>query len=108
MSGHKESEHEPDWRVASIRVVRWLKYTPEGRIDSTSPKPESVRVQFAASRDFAWFKAPKLEEPKPPTPPEEFIFLLSRPSTVMPYVLTDPMDLLPMSELSDVERLLRG
>ncbi len=47
------SEHDPDWRVAEIRVSRTLKGKAGG---------ETVKMMFANSKDVQWFRSPKYQE----------------------------------------------
>ncbi|MDO8536697.1 MAG: hypothetical protein Q7R94_00415 [bacterium] len=48
------SEHDPNWQIATVKVVRPLKpYRPIRGITE-------VYVVFAGSRDIAWFRSPKL------------------------------------------------
>jgi hypothetical protein len=47
------SEHDPEWWVASVRVLTSLRGATEGAL---------VNVIFPASRDVMWFNAPKLKE----------------------------------------------
>jgi hypothetical protein len=45
------SEHDPEWHIASVRVVTSLQGGAQGDV---------VNVLFPASRDIVWFNAPKL------------------------------------------------
>ncbi len=45
------SEHDPEWHIASVRVVTPLRGGTQGAL---------VNVLFPASRDIVWFNAPKL------------------------------------------------
>lgn len=47
-----ESEHDPEWHVASVRVVAAI---------SGAQNDALVNVIFPASRDVMWFKSPKLK-----------------------------------------------
>jgi hypothetical protein len=94
-----KSEHDPIWWIAKITVRSVLK----GR------KPNAkIEVLFANSADRAWFHSPKLH------PGTGGILLLHRvtdpeaPKDLPPgvYQATDPLDLLPVERLPEVERLL--
>jgi hypothetical protein len=58
------SEHDPEWHVASVRVLKPIRGTDQGAL---------VNVLFPASRDVIWFNAPKL------TPGQEAIFITHDP-----------------------------
>jgi len=45
------SEHDPEWHVASVRVLAAIQNSEQGAL---------VNVNFPASRDVVWFNAPKL------------------------------------------------
>jgi hypothetical protein len=60
------SEHDPEWHVASVRVLTPIRNGDQGAV---------VSVVFPASRDIAWFNSPKL------TVGEEAIFITHRPET---------------------------
>ena len=93
----KESEHTPQWNVAIIKVENLLK----GNVAE-----EQIQVYFSASDDVRWFNAPKLENN------QNAIFLLKRTDGFMgiknAYLLINPNDLLPVSELENVKRLLKN
>jgi len=94
-----KGEHDPVLRLARLVVKSVLK----GR------KPaDKLEVLFASSTDIAWFKSPKLY------PGTNGIFLLRRvsenkflegaPHTAFQAI--DPLDLLPMERIAEVERML--
>jgi hypothetical protein len=94
-----KSEHDPIWWIARVAVKSVLKgRKPAGKIE----------VLFANSADRAWFKSPKLH------PGTSGILLLRHlthpdaPKDVPPtaFEATDPLDLLPIERLAEVERLL--
>jgi hypothetical protein len=95
----RPSEHDPLWWVAQVTVKSVVKgRKPAGRVD----------VLFASSTDMAWFKSPKLHRGT------SGIFLLRHvrgdevPKEVPPtaYQATDPLDLLPLERLAEVERVI--
>lgn len=94
-----KSEHDPMWWIARVTVKSVVKgRKPAGKVD----------VLFANSTDIAWYESPKLH------PGTSGIFLLRHlthdevpkdvPRTA--YRATDPLDLLPIERLAEVERLL--
>jgi hypothetical protein len=62
------SEHEPDWRVADIKVDEVHKGTIQG---------DTVSVRFPDSQDVLWHDAPKFH------PGQEGFFMLHRPDGAM-------------------------
>jgi hypothetical protein len=62
------SEHEPDWRVADIKVDEVHKGTLQG---------DTVSVRFPDSPDVLWHDAPKFH------PGQEGFFMLHRPDAAM-------------------------
>ena len=58
------SEHDPEWHVASVRVLTALQNSEQGAL---------VNVIFPASRDVVWFNAPKLNAG------QEAIFITHKP-----------------------------
>ncbi len=96
-----EGEHDPIWWLARVAVNAAHK----GR----KPRAE-IEVLFAASIDRAWYRAPKLY------PGTSGILLLRHvkddevseevPRTA--YQATDPLDLVPIEWLAEVERALGG
>jgi len=90
-----ESEHDPLWSSATIRVTSAVKGAASG----------PVVVNFATNFDYLWALAPK------PKVGDTGIFLL-QPDREKKYrasglFLLDPLDALPTSELERVRRLLR-
>jgi hypothetical protein len=104
----RPSEHEPEWQVATVRVVTPLRGGQAGQI---------VTVIFPSSRDIAWFNAPKLK------PNQDAIFIAHAPnkedaalysgSTLATfldkqpgYLVTHPFDVLPPTDEARVRTLL--
>lgn len=102
------SEHDPEWHVASVRVLTALQSSEQGAL---------VNVIFPASRDVVWFNAPKLKAG------QEAIFITHRPDKddaqlmrapgVAEFlekqsaeVVSQPFDTVPPSEESRVRTLL--
>jgi len=102
-------EHDPDWQVALVRVTTTTK--------GTAPVGQSIPVIFPASRDIIWFNVPKLHVG------QDSIFLLHRPQTdelsahrelaafdrvdTQPtYLISHPLDVLPVSEGDHLHTLL--
>jgi hypothetical protein len=94
-----KSEHDPMWWIARVMVKSVLKgRKPAGKVD----------VLFANSIDIAWYKSPKLH------PGTSGILLLrhltrgdaSKDVPRTAYEAIDPLDLLPIERLAEVERLL--
>lgn len=89
-----ESEHNPLWQPASLRVEKALKGQP----------PAALTVFFASSNDAMWVRSPKLKRG------EQGIFLLRR--FELPYfpppglVVVDPVDVQDLKQLDRVVRLL--
>lgn len=101
------SEHDPEWRVASVRVVTPLRGVKEG----------VVLIIFPASRDIMWFNSPKLERG------QEGVFIAHKPlkeeetllraTGVLDFIrrqpaelVTHPYDVLPATEEGRVRELL--
>ena len=87
------TEHDPQWSEAEIEVTEVLKGTPAGK----------VTIVFPASNDVMWYKAPK------PKVGEESIFLLRTGLVgVAPERIgvSEPQDVLPVSQLPRVKTLL--
>lgn len=85
------SEHDPQWHIATIRVIRSLKGDLDGEID----------VRYPSSRDIRWYRVPKPEEG------QEGVFVLHRDGQRagdVELALVDPDDLLPVGE-EELERL---
>jgi hypothetical protein len=102
------SEHDPEWHVATVRVVTPLYGGEAGHV---------VTVIFPASRDVVWFNAPKLK------PDQEAVFITHAPSREdaalyrasglaafldkqPAYLVTEPSDVLPPSDEARVRGLL--
>jgi hypothetical protein len=76
------SEHDPDWHVAMIRVVRTLK----------GEHKDEVAARFPKSRDIAWYRVPK------PRDGQQGVFLLHRDGLEVggvPLAILYPESLLP-------------
>jgi hypothetical protein len=101
------SEHDPEWQVASVRVVSPLRGAKEG----------TVLIIFPASRDIMWFNSPKLQRG------QEAVFLAHKPlkeeepllraTGVLDFIrrqpaelVTHPYDVLPANEEARVRELL--
>lgn len=89
--GGFESEHNPVWQDAIVEVDTGLKGARQG---------EKITVRFAASRDVAWFRAPKLE------PNQRAVFLLRKDRDTKVFLLSDPRDLLAPEESGRAKRLM--
>lgn len=105
--GEQPSEHDPEWQVATIQVVKPLRGGTAG---------ENVTVVFPASRDIVWFHAPKLK------PGQDAVFLahaaarqedviqhralqeLMQKQTI--YLVTEPYDVLPPADEDRIRGLL--
>ena len=102
------SEHDPEWHVASVRVLTALRSSEQGAL---------VNVIFPASRDVVWFNAPKLKAG------QEAIFVTHKPDKddtplmrapgVAEFlekqsaeVVSQPFDIVPPSEEARVRTLL--
>lgn len=90
-----ESEHDPLWSRATIRITTVVKGRASG----------PVVVNFATNFDYLWALAPK------PKVGDTGVFLLQpdreKKYRVSGYFLLDALDALPTSELERVRRLLR-
>jgi hypothetical protein len=90
-----ESEHDPLWSRATIRITS----AEKGRAS------EPVVVNFATNFDYLWALAPK------PKVGDTGIYLLQpdpeKKYRVSGFFLIDPLDALPISELDRVRRLLQ-
>jgi hypothetical protein len=101
------SEHDPEWQVASVRVVSPLRGAKEGM----------VLIIFPASRDIMWFNTPKLQRG------QEAVFIAHKPlkeeepllraTGVLDFIrrqpaelVTHPYDVLPATEEGRVRELL--
>jgi len=106
----RRSEHDPEWQVASVKVVSPIQKTTAGQV---------VTVLFPASRDIVWYRVPKLKTG------QDAIFIthvLSREEAAgyrdsgLPallerqpdgvHAITDPNDVLPSSDEARVKALL--
>ena len=95
----RQSEHDPEWWIAEVRVEAVLKGTKD---------LQDLKVLFANSKDIAWYLSPKLHEGV------RGILLLRRATDVeeLPkriraaYAATHPLDLQPLESLIDIERML--
>jgi hypothetical protein len=96
------SEHDPDWRDATIKVERQLK-------GSLTPGSDTVHVLFPASQDVRWFQSPKF------TQGQVGIFLLhlgELPATAIPktaepaYTALNSLDFQDRDQVSRITRLL--
>ena len=105
--GGGPSEHDPDWAIAQVLVLRTLKGQPRTR---DCARGVCVEVAFAQSDDIRWFRAPKL------IVGHEDIFLLRPPDPKLlrereappaPYAVIDMEDVRPVSEEGRVRELLR-
>jgi len=102
------SEHDPEWHVASVRVLTALQGAEQGAL---------VSVVFPASRDIMWFNAPKLKAG------QEAIFVTHKPdkddkqlmeapgvadflATQSVQVVSEPFDTVPASDEGRVRALL--
>lgn len=96
------SEHDPDWRDATIKVERQLK-------GSLTPGTDTVHVLFPASLDIKWFQCPKFTQGR------VGIFLLhlgelpasAIPKTAEPaYTALNSLDFQDRDQVSRITRLL--
>jgi hypothetical protein len=102
------SEHDPEWHVATVRVLTALKGSENGAL---------VNVIFPASRDIMWFNTPKLKAG------QEVIFITHKPDSsdtqltrapgVAAFlerqsaeVVSQPFDTVPASDEARVRALL--
>ena len=103
------SEHDPEWQVATVRVVSPIRRAREN---------ETVLVIFPASRDIVWFNSPKLKVGDESIfithKPKEAEIPLMRTSGAMPLIerqaaelVTHPSDVLPVAEQARVVRLTK-
>lgn len=97
----RDTEHDPDLRVARVKVERALKGKPPGG---------EIEVVFAASRDVQWFKAPKFQIG------DRSILFLQRPGREVAalgvsqqrFTVLHPSDARPPSDLEAVEAALKA
>jgi hypothetical protein len=107
-SPERTSEHDPEWEVATVRIVNALRGGAAG---------QNVTLVFAASRDITWFNSPKLK------PGQDAVFLahtltkdeeaMHRGSALLKflekqsiYLVTEPFDVLPSGDEDRVRSLL--
>lgn len=108
-SDQPPSEHDPEWHVASVRVLTPLQ---------GSAQPGLINVLFPASRDIVWFNAPKL------TAGQEAIFITHRADRDDPRlmrapgvaallaaqqpveIVSEPFDTLPVADEARVRALI--
>lgn len=97
----RDTEHDPDFRVAVVKVERALKGKPAGG---------DVEFVFAASKDVQWFQAPKFRIG------DRGVMFLQRPAReatalgVSQQLLTllHPSDYRPQAQLPAVEAALKA
>ncbi len=104
------SEHDPEWHVAAVQVTTPVRGGEKGVL---------IMVLFPASRDIMWFNSPKLRQG------QEAIFITHKPATEDALLLrssgieeflkkqpaellTQPFDLLPLSDEARVRGLLQN
>ncbi len=107
-SREPQSEHDPEWHVAAVRVVNSLQGTEKGAL---------VNVIFPASRDIMWVNSPKLKAN------QEALFITQKPDKADTWlmrapgvaaflekqpaeVVSQPLDTLPASDDARVRNLL--
>lgn len=107
-SSEPASEHDPEWHVATVRVVSALRGGEKGAL---------VNVIFPASRDIMWVNSPKLRAG------QEALFITHKPDKAdtrlmgapgvagflekqSAEVVSQPFDLLPVSDDARVRNLL--
>lgn len=90
------SEHDPEWREASLRV--------ESVEKGQAPSGHLV-IQFPNSKDIRWFAAPKFREG------QRGVFLLKRTENrqlrISAYTALDPLDFQSTEQLPKVKKLMR-
>lgn len=103
------SEHDPEWHVATVRIVTPLRGGEKGAL---------VMVIFAASHDIMWFNSPKLQSD------QDAIFITHKPDKEQAILLratgvtaflakqpaelaVQPFDVLPASDEARVRGLLK-
>lgn len=102
------SEHDPEWEVATVRVVTPLRGGTAG---------QNLTVVFAASIDITWFNSPKLKPGQDavflahsPNKEEELLYRSSGLSKFLEkqsiYLVTEPFDVLPPADEDRVRGLL--
>lgn len=101
--GETNSEHDPDWWTADIKVQSYLKGKP-------AVVPALVTVLYANSRDVMWVRSPKLKEG------EQGIWVVTQykpggllPKTRAPILaVLSSLDSYPMSESQRITRLVKA
>jgi len=97
----RDSEHDPDFRVARLKVERALKGKPAGG---------EIEFVFANSKDVQWFQSPKFRVG------DRGVFFLQRPTQdVAPLIVSrvrftvlNPLDFRPARDLQTVEAVLKA
>jgi hypothetical protein len=106
------SEHDPQWREAVVQIES---------VDKGDHPAQEVIVNFSASTDVAWYRAPKLQaghegvfllhrhEGGEPTPARE----AAAPSAAPPaptgaYTVLHPLDFQPKDKLEQIRSHIRG
>jgi hypothetical protein len=98
-----ESEHDPQFHVARLRVERELK----GKTASAE-----IEFVFAASKDVQWFRAPKFRQGTRGVfflqPPSEEVVRMGVERRAARYTLLHPLDYRPVADISRAEAVLKG
>ena len=92
MEARAPSEHDPQWREATVQIDQLHKGDPRGN---------TISVWFPASIDRAWHRAPKLHAGD-----KGHFMLHTAEGQADSYVLLHPEDFEPESKPDRVERLL--
>jgi hypothetical protein len=103
------SEHDPDWQLATVRVIAAFRGVKEGDV---------VPIIFPASRDIIWFNSPKLHPGDQVLilahrPQEDELRLLRAPGILAlireqrAFIVSQPYDVLPLSEEKRLVGLLQ-
>jgi len=93
----RRGEHDPEWRVASVRIVTPLRGGDAGQV---------VTVMFPSSRDVVWFNSPKLASG------QDAVFITHAPDKEeaalahASAVVTHPFDVLPPADEARVRALI--
>jgi len=96
-----ESEHDPQFQIARLRIERALK---------GKPAAAEVEFVFAASKDVQWYGAPKFR------PSTRGVFLLQRPDeavarlgvTSQRFTVLHPLDFRQPADVALVEATVKG
>lgn len=98
-----ESEHDPQFQVARLRVERALK---------GKTAPGEIEFVFAASKDVQWFRSPKFR------PNMRGVFFLQAPGDAVVrmglerragrYAVLHPLDFRPAADIPRAEAALKG